>query len=114
MASTPNSPCGSLIAKFGYNEIVKLFDFVDSGIHRGSWWQCVEEIISSLPNFAVVLKEIIKKEVSNSLAQDCSALILAMHEDPDALPILESLAQLGYAQELVWYIEENGEIDPYC
>lgn len=106
----------SLLNKFGYDEIVKLFNFIDSGVQRGALGQSVEAIISSLPNFAIVLKEIIKKETSNSLAQDCSALILAMHEDPDALPILKSLAQLGssYAQELVWHIEENGEINPYC
>jgi hypothetical protein len=111
-----NSYCDSLLAKFGYDEVLKLFDFIDDGIHRGSHGQCVEEIISSLPNFTVTLKEIIKRETSNSLAQDCAALILAMHEDPDALTILESLAQSGssYAQELVWYIEEHGEINPYC
>lgn len=103
-------------AHFTTIEVEKLLSFVDEdGISRGAIGQSVEAIISSLENRKEILKTIILDSSKDMQMREHAGLIFAMHEGCAAIPIILHIAKdgSGYAAELIEYMENNGEINPY-
>ncbi len=107
----------NLFANFKKEHIIKLLCFIDeeSFISRGSLGQSVEALISSLPHSINILKEIITNNDEDIFIQECAALILAMNEGKNSLPIISKLAETGswYAQEIIKQVKDYGGINPY-
>jgi hypothetical protein len=106
-----------LLQRFGRSEILKLLDFIDTEnmISRGSIGQSLEALISSLPHSDPVLESIAGDANVELFSRECAAFILAMHLGKSALPTLQALAASGswYAAELVNYVQQYGEVNPY-
>jgi hypothetical protein len=106
-----------LLGSFRTPEVIKLLEFVDeeNTIRRGSIGQSVDAIIRSLPNATTMLSAIAEDESLPLFRRECAALIYAIHDAGDALPILAKLKDSGssYAQELMHHIREWGGINPY-
>ncbi len=107
-----------LLRRFGRAEILKLLGFIDTEnmISRGSIGQSVEALISSLPHLDRVLEEIARDHSCALFIRECAALILAMHIDKAAKPVLQQLADSGswYARELGNHIDQFGGVNPYA
>jgi len=81
-----------LISNFTRFEVIKLLSFIDeNGITRGSIGQCVEAIISSLPNSDMYLKSIIRDKVIDLRFRENASLILAYTIDIRAIPTISLL-----------------------
>jgi hypothetical protein len=106
------------LSEFGFSEIVKLLEMIDpeNQIGRGTLGQSVEAIISSLPNAAALLRQVITTSEVSLQVRESAALILAMNEGVAALPDLRALNGSGswYAGEMVTYLKEHGSINPYA
>jgi len=102
---------------FGKPDVVKLLGFIDreNMICRGALGQSVEAMISSLPDALPVLREIAEDESVPLFRRECAALIFAIHDSSASVPILERVCKAGssYARELIKYIKEYGEVNPY-
>ncbi len=106
-----------LLGSFGRPEVLKLLEFIDreNMICRGSLGQSVEAIVSSLPSVIPVLQSIAEDGSVPLFRRECAALISAMHEGRRSLPLLAILVESGspYAQELLEYVGQYGEVNPY-
>ncbi len=106
------------LAQFGFTEVVKLLSMIDpeSQIGRGTVGQSVEAIVSSLPEAAAVLRQVIATDDLPMSLREAAALILAMNEGTDAEPNLLQLQKSGswYAGEMLQYLKEHGGINPYA
>lgn len=105
-------------AQFGLSEVLKLLDMIDpeDQIARGTLGQSVEAIISSLPNAAALLREVITRSDVSLQVRESAALILAMNEGIAAIPDLQALNGAGswYAGEMRTHLKEHGSINPYA
>ena len=107
-----------LYAQFGVQQVIKLLSFItpEDQIGRGTLGQSVEAIVSSLPNAAAMLREIIRSHDVDMSIREFAALILAMKEDKGALADLAALAaeDSWYAGEIARHIKDYGRVDPYA
>ncbi|MBU4263728.1 MAG: DUF4365 domain-containing protein [Proteobacteria bacterium] len=107
-----------LFARFGVEEVIKLLSFIDpeEQIGRGTLGQSVEAIVSSLPNAATMLREIIRLHGVEMSIREFAALILAMNEGEGALADLAALEKEGswYAGEMALHVKEYEWIKPYA
>jgi len=107
-----------LFARFGVEQVIKLLSFIDpeGQIGRGTLGQSVEAIVSSLPNVAAMLREIMRSPGVEMSIREFAALILAMKEAEGALPDLAALEAEGswYAGEVVRHVKEYEWINPYA
>jgi uncharacterized protein DUF4365 len=105
------------MSSFGKSEILKLLSFIDEDnvISRGSIGQSVEAIVSSLPNSLSNLEDIARDLSTRRFCRECAALIVGMHQGRAAIPLLANVAKSGssYAEELIAYLKEHGELNPY-
>lgn len=107
-----------LFARFSREQVVKLLGFIDKEtcISRGAIGQSVEAIISSLPNAAPLLEDIVLDGALATFTRECAAIILAMNEGESAAPTIRHLADTGswYAAELIGHIKKYGGFNPYA
>jgi hypothetical protein len=107
-----------LISGLGSDDVFKLLSLIDpeTSISRGSLGQSVEAIISSLPTFNTLLRQIVSDAGVDLFIRECAALILAIHEGTQAAPVLAELAASGswYASEMLMHLKEWGHINPYA
>lgn len=108
----------NLIAGLRCEEVVKLLTLIDpeNSISRGSLGQSVEAVISSIPNSGELLRQVVHSSEHDLFIRECAALIVAMHEGPEAAPLLADLATSGswYANEMLAHLKEWGHINPYA
>lgn len=107
-----------LICKFGKKEIIKLLHFIDEEnfISRGSIGQCVEAIISMIPQSDDYLKEIIlDKDLPLNIREGAIA-IYAYHKGKDSLITLKEITEVDswYIPQIIEFIKENGYFNPYA
>jgi hypothetical protein len=106
-----------LLSTFGRPEVLKLLHFIDQEnmISRGTLGQSVEAIITSLPEPTPFLKAIAEDSSIPLFRRECAALIYAIHNRVESLPLLARLAASGssYAQELLEHVKEYGSVNPY-
>lgn len=107
-----------MFAQFRYSEVLKLLEMIDpeNQIGRGTIGQSVEAIISSLPQAAGLLRQVISSDQVAMHVRESAALILAMNEGSSAQTELQALCEAGswYAGEVLAYLEEHGGINPYA
>lgn len=105
-------------AQFGIADVIKLLYMIDpeNQIGRGTVGQSVEAIISSLPNAAALLRQVLSAADVSLPVRESAALILAMNEGTAAVPDLHALNNAGswYAGEMLAYVKEHGGINPYA
>jgi len=107
-----------LLVRLSREQVVKLLGFIDeeTSISRGAIGQSVEAIISSLPNAAEFLKDIVLDNSLPVFTREYAAIILAMNEGKSAIPTLTQLAHTGswYAGELIEHLNTYGGVNPYA
>lgn len=107
-----------LLSQLTIEHVTKLLSFIDpeEQIGRGTLGQSIEAIISSLPNAASMLREIVGSARIAMQLREYAALILAMNQGAKALADLSKLASEGswYAGEISMHINEYGGINPYA
>lgn len=106
-----------LLNEFSKEDIVKLLRFVDEDnmISRGTLGQCVEAIVSAVPNFASHLEYIIKDNTEDLHIREVAAIIYAFHIGKKGVNVLSSIpsSESWYINELIQYLKKYGRFNPY-
>ncbi|MEQ8190593.1 MAG: DUF4365 domain-containing protein [Candidatus Eremiobacterota bacterium] len=106
-----------IIKEFDNKDFIKLLKFIDDEtfISRGSLGQCIEAIISVIPDKCDYLKEIILDNKISLGIRERAAAIYAYYKGSKCLDILQSLSNKSdFIKELIHYIKENGFYNPYA
>jgi len=92
----------ALLNDFNENDIIKLLGLIDeeNTISRGSIGQCVEAIISSIPDSDRYLKSIALNITLPELVRECAAAIYAYHNGNYSLLFLYELVKLDKYNKL--------------
>lgn len=100
--------------RIGRQEVIKLLNCIDdNGISRGSIGQSVVAITSCLDESGPILASIARDRSLPVTTREFAALIIAMREGRDAIPILMELAGSGsdtFAWELISLLRQNGRL----
>lgn len=117
MGEKTRSYARAVLAAFDVNDVIKLLSFIDpeEQIGRGTLGQSVEAIISSLPNSANMLREVIRMSAVDMTIRDFAALILAMNENEASFDDLDFLKNDGscYAEGMKQHLKRFGHLNPY-
>lgn len=104
----------TLIRKIDKTTLIKILSLTEAGIERGTIGQCVESLISLLPNIREVLVEIIENDHTSYIGLN-AFLILSYYDSKFVLGSGERfIALLGEtAETVIAFIKEYGYFELY-
>lgn len=114
---SPDARCYGLrrIANFGVREVLKLLSAVseEEGIARGTLGQCVDAIVSTIPNVPILLRDIIGKSSFPASSRKYAALIYAYRFPDEAIVNRKLILDVVGGELIVESLQRWGAIRLY-